>query len=109
MDPRHHNPSILPLTRHSQYCISTSPRTCLSTVYFISIHASCTGEDGTTGSQQYSRHESKYIITLERAKDIQITRRGHTTQQYLSLIHISEPTRRTPISYAVFCLKKKKK
>src|SRR5664279_5966851 len=27
--------------------------------------------------------------------------------QRLSLIHISEPTRRTPISYAVFCLKKK--
>src|SRR5665647_546939 len=27
---------------------------------------------------------------------------------WLSLIHISEPTRRTPISYAVFCLKKKK-
>src|SRR5665647_2632131 len=26
----------------------------------------------------------------------------------LSLIHISEPTRRTPISYAVFCLKKNK-
>src|SRR5664279_2674224 len=24
---------------------------------------------------------------------------------YMSLIHISEPTRRTPISYAVFCLK----
>ena len=28
--------------------------------------------------------------------------------EQLSLIHISEPTRRTPISYAVFCLKKKK-
>src|SRR5664279_6134247 len=27
----------------------------------------------------------------------------------LSLIHISEPTRRTPISYAVFCLETKKK
>ena len=27
----------------------------------------------------------------------------------LSLIHLSEPTRRTPISYAVFCLKKKKR
>src|SRR5680860_1418847 len=27
---------------------------------------------------------------------------------HLSLIHISEPTRRTPISYAVFCLKKTK-
>src|SRR5680860_1327801 len=25
---------------------------------------------------------------------------------WLSLIHISEPTRRTPISYAVFCLQK---
>src|SRR5680860_1522718 len=29
------------------------------------------------------------------------------SHSYLSLIHISEPTRRTPISYAVFCLKKK--
>eukprot|EP00825_Cyclidium_porcatum_P034754 TRINITY_DN36489_c0_g1_i2.p1 TRINITY_DN36489_c0_g1~~TRINITY_DN36489_c0_g1_i2.p1 ORF type:complete len:108 (-),score=3.02 TRINITY_DN36489_c0_g1_i2:7-330(-) len=29
-------------------------------------------------------------------------------QQYLSLIHISEPTRLGMISYAVFCLKKKK-
>src|SRR5664279_6037048 len=28
---------------------------------------------------------------------------------FLSLIHISEPTRRTPISYAVFCLQKKNK
>src|SRR5665647_2979798 len=27
------------------------------------------------------------------------------TIEQLSLIHISEPTRRTPISYAVFCLK----
>ena len=30
-----------------------------------------------------------------------------STTLQLSLIHISEPTRRTPISYAVFCLKKK--
>ena len=29
------------------------------------------------------------------------------TKEYLSLIHISEPTRRVVISYAVFCLKKK--
>eukprot|EP00658_Telonema_sp_P-2_P073964 TRINITY_DN63117_c0_g1_i1.p1 TRINITY_DN63117_c0_g1~~TRINITY_DN63117_c0_g1_i1.p1 ORF type:complete len:100 (-),score=28.48 TRINITY_DN63117_c0_g1_i1:59-358(-) len=28
--------------------------------------------------------------------------------EYLSLIHISEPTRLLSISYAVFCLKKKK-
>ena len=31
---------------------------------------------------------------------------GNDTLLYLSLIHISEPTRRTPILYAVFCLKK---
>src|SRR5665647_169774 len=31
--------------------------------------------------------------------------RLHATELMLSLIHISEPTRRTPISYAVFCLK----
>ena len=30
------------------------------------------------------------------------------TGRYLSLIHISEPTRLGMISYAVFCLKKKK-
>src|SRR5680860_971873 len=33
--------------------------------------------------------------------------RTHGPGGDLSLIHISEPTRRTPISYAVFCLKKK--
>src|SRR5665647_3625483 len=33
---------------------------------------------------------------------------GSCVARPLSLIHISEPTRRTPISYAVFCLKKKK-
>src|SRR5665213_3951019 len=32
-----------------------------------------------------------------------------TLVQKLSLIHISEPTRQAEISYAVFCLKKKKK
>eukprot|EP00831_Metopus_contortus_P069626 TRINITY_DN6269_c0_g1_i14.p1 TRINITY_DN6269_c0_g1~~TRINITY_DN6269_c0_g1_i14.p1 ORF type:complete len:204 (-),score=25.27 TRINITY_DN6269_c0_g1_i14:51-662(-) len=34
---------------------------------------------------------------------------GHQPIQFLSLIHISEPTRPLYISYAVFCLKKKKK
>ena len=32
----------------------------------------------------------------------------HVASLYLSLIHISEPTRLLSISYAVFCLKKKK-
>src|SRR5678810_316816 len=34
---------------------------------------------------------------------------GAGTDFDLSLIHISEPTRQAEISYAVFCLKKKKK
>ena len=33
---------------------------------------------------------------------------GSLGKQVLSLIHISEPTRQAEISYAVFCLKKKK-
>src|SRR5680860_576854 len=40
-------------------------------------------------------------IRIHGAKDERGRQLGH-----LSLIHISEPTRRTPISYAVFCLKK---
>src|SRR5674536_381789 len=36
-------------------------------------------------------------------------RRAYPGYLYLSLIHISEPTRLLSISYAVFCLKKKKK
>src|SRR5450756_2811608 len=36
-------------------------------------------------------------------------RRTPLTVWFLSLIHISEPTRLGMISYAVFCLKKKKK
>src|SRR5678815_2474231 len=35
-------------------------------------------------------------------------RRAVIVPLYLSLIHISEPTRLLSISYAVFCLKKKK-
>ena len=44
---------------------------------------------------------------LELSFDDSVSQTG--LQDILSLIHISEPTRRTPISYAVFCLKKKKK
>src|SRR5450756_2782255 len=51
-------------------------------------------EDPTDAEQQ--------LLTIVR-------RRVMTTWQFLSLIHISEPTRLGMISYAVFCLKKKKK
>ena len=52
-------------------------------------------------------------ILVNRPNDLKKMRSLHgltrTLIHNLSLIHISEPTRRTPISYAVFCLKKKKK
>eukprot|EP00658_Telonema_sp_P-2_P020726 TRINITY_DN18217_c0_g1_i2.p1 TRINITY_DN18217_c0_g1~~TRINITY_DN18217_c0_g1_i2.p1 ORF type:complete len:422 (-),score=137.75 TRINITY_DN18217_c0_g1_i2:2-1267(-) len=44
-----------------------------------------------------------------RWNDISKLRKQMATVQDLSLIHISEPTRLLSISYAVFCLKKKKK
>ena len=48
------------------------------------------------------------IKTLEKLKTYKIKENFKLrTDSKLSLIHISEPTRRTPISYAVFCLKKK--
>ncbi len=46
------------------------------------------------------------------ATDVEARKRGEQTgldtPVVLSLIHISEPTRQEAISYAVFCLKKKK-
>ena len=60
----------------------------------------------------YIEQDGKYLMLhrTKKKKDINkdkwIGVGGHAEE--LSLIHISEPTRRTPISYAVFCLKKKK-
>src|SRR5450756_124550 len=47
--------------------------------------------------------------SIDYQKDAEITQTFFKTVQNLSLIHISEPTRLGMISYAVFCLKKKKK
>ena len=49
-------------------------------------------------------HRSKFLAYLPEAF-LALVRKPVAN---LSLIHISEPTRRTPISYAVFCLKKKR-
>ena len=46
---------------------------------------------------------------LDKLRELGISMIYMGLESGLSLIHISEPTRRTPISYAVFCLKKKKK
>ena len=41
-------------------------------------------------------------------KGVEVLKGINETIEKLSLIHISEPTRQAEISYAVFCLKKKK-
>src|SRR5664279_2559535 len=56
------------------------------------------------GSLVFAECAIKLYRTTQVASSSTQTLRG----QLLDLIHISEPTRRTPISYAVFCLKKKK-
>ena len=55
----------------------------------------------------YAMYKGGYDWSKQFRKSARIV--GDVIGKYLSLIHISEPTRRTPISYAVFCLKKKKK
>ena len=55
------------------------------------------------------------IIEYDRIKEVNIEEEmkscyvDYAMSVILSLIHISEPTRQEAISYAVFCLKKKKK
>ena len=47
------------------------------------------------------------VVTLALEGDVQVVADAGMIED-LSLIHISEPTRQAEISYAVFCLKKKK-
>src|SRR5664279_3408756 len=52
-------------------------------------------------------HERSGLTEQVRASTVTMEQAEKMVLEYiLSLIHISEPTRRTPISYAVFCLKK---
>ena len=59
--------------------------------------------------KQVRKEETKiYYAQAQKAfKDGNFSLASHLLGKYLSLIHISEPTRRYAISYAVFCLKKK--
>ena len=53
-------------------------------------------------------YNNKYDFTKRRqAKAMERCATDGLYAYYLSLIHLSEPTRRTPFSYAVFCLQKK--
>ena len=49
------------------------------------------------------------VLADSGSEEIDENHKGREEVKQLSLIHISEPTRQAEISYAVFCLKKKKK
>ena len=65
-----------------------------------------TSADGTECEVKAFRHLSN-IRYANTAAEFSVAARSLDWTSDLSLIHISEPKRRTPISYAVFCLKKK--
>ena len=60
------------------------------------------GKVGSEGQKVFINKTDEEILDAGEERD-----RKQIKDELLSLIHISEPTRRTPISYAVFCLKKK--
>eukprot|EP00658_Telonema_sp_P-2_P057239 TRINITY_DN45689_c0_g1_i2.p1 TRINITY_DN45689_c0_g1~~TRINITY_DN45689_c0_g1_i2.p1 ORF type:complete len:255 (-),score=43.73 TRINITY_DN45689_c0_g1_i2:27-791(-) len=70
--------------------------------------------DGSTSdgvlavSEQGARVQTMLRVPQERILHFSRTVRQRVSTSRLSLIHISEPTRLLSISYAVFCLKKKK-
>ena len=75
----------------------------------LSLCGGCTLEKAGNSSQDQTVQEDNKTeqVKAEKAEKEEINE-IHLRDKDLSLIHISEPTRRTPISYAVFCLKKKK-
>src|SRR5680860_1812974 len=64
-------------------------------------------DDGKAGRPRPPRLDGVLVVVVPQTPDRPevLPRRRRVVVEDLSLIHISEPTRRTPISYAVFCLK----
>src|SRR5680860_638179 len=76
----------------------------LISVGYSSCHWCHVMEHKSFENEEVAAVMNKYFIGVKVDRE----ERPDVDQVYmLSLIHISEPTRRTPISYAVFCLKKK--
>ena len=59
--------------------------------------------------EEFCVHGYPEKMQMEFAYEDGVVKESEETVVELSLIHISEPTRLGMISYAVFCLKKKKK
>src|SRR5450759_486543 len=73
----------------------------------IKIERPCTGDD-SRGFGPFRDGSSGYFASVNRGKQSCTVDLKTDEGRDLSLIHISEPTRLGMISYAVFCLKKKK-
>eukprot|EP00658_Telonema_sp_P-2_P036807 TRINITY_DN26551_c0_g1_i2.p1 TRINITY_DN26551_c0_g1~~TRINITY_DN26551_c0_g1_i2.p1 ORF type:complete len:559 (+),score=168.05 TRINITY_DN26551_c0_g1_i2:223-1899(+) len=85
-----------------------SPRPLLSVPHILSDEASCYYHGYVLA--EMSVHQTRAHFLQKYNYIVDNPQVGQDLQQvYLSLIHISEPTRLLSISYAVFCLKKKKK
>src|SRR5678809_1709305 len=67
------------------------------------------GVENSGTLQRNSRIGGTIAIPVSRHQSLKFSYNRGAYILYLSLIHISEPTRQAEISYAVFCLKKKKK
>eukprot|EP00831_Metopus_contortus_P025248 TRINITY_DN21805_c0_g1_i1.p2 TRINITY_DN21805_c0_g1~~TRINITY_DN21805_c0_g1_i1.p2 ORF type:complete len:131 (-),score=37.48 TRINITY_DN21805_c0_g1_i1:6-398(-) len=85
-----------------------------SDVYKRQVHGTAILNSMNLGENQYVRFPTaggsiEEIVKMEAEIDIKDIITQENTNMTLSLIHISEPTRPLYISYAVFCLKKKKK
>src|SRR5678815_123663 len=69
----------------------------------------CAGDPFLNGPEQMCLGMQVQVNMMEMyADDLVVEHSFRTIAKRLSLIHISEPTRLLSISYAVFCLKKKK-
>src|SRR5678810_1437074 len=93
----------------SWYAGGQSPRTRRLASSWATIHLSPSDAllgGGVTGSFSRAQGAPRHHQTPGRATR---TSMWWKSGSHLSLIHISEPTRQAEISYAVFCLKKKKK
>src|SRR5678810_1374453 len=68
---------------------------------------SAIGRDISRTIEKAISAKDDYVVAVKISPEAQ--EKLEALVQALSLIHISEPTRQAEISYAVFCLKKKKK
>src|SRR5680860_1260620 len=78
-----------------------NPETVFVTVKLGGINFIVTGEVGSPGTKNIAQNQVSIIDAIANSGEISTFGDRENVLIILSLIHISEPTRRTPISYAV--------